>query len=222
MILLLQEATTASAAQGAASTAGLGIGLSELLSGAVGALSIFLLGVVREMWRQRRERIALMTLVHLEVMHNKRILDRIQEGRRDYSKRNAQGKGLRQDAWEQNRARLTQLEGGRIVDYLATYYTVLSTFINLSSLVGNNKELSAETNEALEKLIKTLTPLATYVCARQTGYVRGWSHGMLVVGGKFKKDEYVEKNLRERGPPERERSKSYSDLEPPATPPARN
>ncbi len=81
MILLLQEATTASAAQGAASTAGLGIGLSELLSGAVGALSIFLLGVVREMWRQRRERIALMTLVHLEVMHNKRILDRIQEGR---------------------------------------------------------------------------------------------------------------------------------------------
>lgn len=42
--------------------------------------------------------------------------------------------------------------------------------------------------------------MARYVCARQTGYVRGWSHSMLVVGGKFKKDKVVEKTLRERGP----------------------
>jgi hypothetical protein len=42
--------------------------------------------------------------------------------------------------------------------------------------------------------------MARYVCARQTGYVRVWSHSMLVVGGKFKKDKVVEKTLRERGP----------------------
>jgi hypothetical protein len=197
--VLLQEATTtAAAAQGANTTAGFGIGLSELLSGAVGALSIFLLGVLREMWRQRRERIALMTLVYLEVVHNERILDRIQRGQ-NYTKKAAQAQGLRQDTWEQNRSRLTQLEDGRIVDYLATYYTVLSTFVNLAPLVGGSPSLTAEADEALEKLIKTLTPLATYVCARQTGYLRGWSHGMLVVGGKFQKDKEVEKGLRERG-----------------------
>jgi hypothetical protein len=200
--MLLLEATTAAAAQGAATTSGIDIGLSELLSGAVGALSIFLLGVIRDMWRQRRERIALMTLVHLEIVHNERILNRIhvQEGQRAYDKRAALVKGLRQDAWEQNRTRLTQLEDGRIVDYLATYYTVLSTFVSLSSLVAPNQQLSAEAHEALERLSKTVTPVATYMCARQTGYERGWSHGMLVVGGKFRKDAEVEKNLRRRGP----------------------
>src|SRR5215211_4027599 len=106
VLALLLQATTTAAAQGAATTSG-GIGLSELLSGAAGALSIFLLGLVLELWRQRRERIALMTLVHLEVMHNKRILDRIQEVQEDVIHRAAQAKGLRQDAWEQNRARLT-------------------------------------------------------------------------------------------------------------------
>jgi hypothetical protein len=200
--MLLLEATTAAAAQGAATTSGIDIGLSELLSGAVGALSIFLLGVIRDMWRQRRERIALMTLVHLEIVHNERILNRIhvQEGQRAYDKRAALVKGLRQDAWEQNRTRLTQLEDGRIVDYLATYYTVLSTFVSLSSLVAPNQQLSAEAHEALERLSKTVTPVATYMCARQTGYERGWSHGMLVVGGKFQKDAEVEKNLHRRGP----------------------
>jgi hypothetical protein len=200
--MLLLEATTAAAAQGAATTSGIDIGLSELLSGAVGALSIFLLGVIRDMWRQRRERIALMTLVHLEIVHNERILNRIhvQEEQRAYDKRAALVKGLRQDAWEQNRTRLTQLEDGRIVDYLATYYTVLSTFVSLSSLVAPNQQLSAEAHEALERLSKTVTPVATYMCARQTGYERGWSHGMLVVGGKFRKDAEVEKNLRRRGP----------------------
>jgi hypothetical protein len=200
--MLLLEATTAAAAQGAATTSGIDIGLSELLSGAVGALSIFLLGVIRDMWRQRRERIALMTLVHLEIVHNERILNRIhvQEEQRAYDKRAALVKGLRQDAWEQNRTRLTQLEDGRIVDYLATYYTVLSTFVSLSSLVAPNQQLSAEAHEALERLSKTVTPVATYMCARQTGYERGWSHGMLVVGGKFQKDADVEKNLRQRGP----------------------
>jgi hypothetical protein len=200
--MLLLEATTAAAAQGAATTSGIDIGLSELLSGAVGALSIFLLGVIRDMWRQRRERIALMTLVHLEIVHNERILNRIhvQEEQRAYDKRAALVKGLRQDAWEQNRTRLTQLEDGRIVDYLATYYTVLSTFVSLSSLVAPNQQLSAEAHEALERLSKTVTPVATYMCARQTGYERGWSHGMLVVGGKFRKDAEVEKNLHRRGP----------------------
>jgi hypothetical protein len=200
--MLLLEATTAAAAQGAATTSGIDIGLSELLSGAVGALSIFLLGVIRDMWRQRRERIALMTLVHLEIVHNERILNRIhvQEEQRAYDKRAALVKGLRQDAWEQNRTRLTQLEDGRIVDYLATYYTVLSTFVSLSSLVAPNQQLSAEAHEALERLSKTVTPVATYMCARQTGYERGWSHGMLVVGGKFQKDAEVEKNLHRRGP----------------------
>jgi hypothetical protein len=200
--MLLLEATTAAAAQGPPTTSGIDIGLSELLSGAVGALSIFLLGVIRDMWRQRRERIALMTLVHLEIVHNERILNRIhvQEEQRAYDKRAALVKGLRQDAWEQNRTRLTQLEDGRIVDYLATYYTVLSTFVSLSSLVAPNQQLSAEAHEALERLSKTVTPVATYMCARQTGYERGWSHGMLVVGGKFRKDAEVEKNLRRRGP----------------------
>jgi hypothetical protein len=202
VLVLLLEATTAAAAQGAPTTSGIDIGLSELLSGAVGALSIFLLGIIRDMWRQRRERIALMTLVHLEIVHNERILNRIhsQEEQRAYDKRAALVKGLRQDAWEQNRARLTQLEDGRIVDYLATYYTALSTYVNLASVAATNDDASTEAHEALETVTKTLSPVATYMCARQTGYERGWSHGMLVVGGKFQKDADVEKNLRRRGP----------------------
>jgi hypothetical protein len=183
-----------------------GLGASDLLSGAAGALIVFVLGVgwqaIRDWLRRRRERIALMTLVHLEVVHNERILKRLKDKRLSRRDRAVQVKALRQDTWEQNRARLTQLEKGRIVDFLATYYTVLSTFVDLASLVstGTSEAAPGETAEAFEKLNEVLTPLATYVCARQTGYVRGWSHGMLVVGGKFKKDKVVEKTLRERGP----------------------
>jgi hypothetical protein len=198
MLALLLEAASTAAAQGATTAPGFGIWPSVLLSGTLGALAVFLLGLVREWVSQRRERIALMTLVHLEVLQNERVLDRIKRGR-DYAKRAPHVKCLRQDTWEQNRARLTQLEDGLIVDDLATYYTVLSTFVNLAPLVGNNESLMTEADEALGKLIETLTPLATYACARQTGYVRGWSHGMLVVGGKFQKDKEVEKTRRERG-----------------------
>ncbi len=68
MIYWLQEATEAGA-QGAGSSPSV---LQSLLSGAFGALFVFVLGAVRESWRRDRESVGLARLLLGEIAHNRR------------------------------------------------------------------------------------------------------------------------------------------------------
>lgn len=211
LMLWLQETTAVVAPESASSST---IGTSELLSGALGALFVYLLGAFRRWLQRRRERIALMTLVHLEIMHNEQTMDELAKA--TGSIRVDDGGLLRQDAWIETRARLTQLVRGRALDYLGTYYTVLATLLDAARLETEaDKGLSStDVEETFRHLHKTWGPLARYVCERYTGYTRVWNKGLLVVGGRWERNEAVERDWYRRTPPRQSAESSVSDNEP--------
>lgn len=203
VIFWVQE-TTASGVRGAVeSSAGRdGVGLAELLSGAAGAFLVFVLGVVwqgvRDVRRRKRERVALMTLMHHEIMHNERILERV--GASEYPSGADELAVLHDDAWRENRARIAQLEDERAVEYLGMYYTSIGNLISAERLSRetNDNAPVVEIKEMFTATLNNLGPLARYVCERQTGAKRVWSNGMLVVSGKHKPVQEVEDNWRRR------------------------
>lgn len=174
----------------------------ELLSGAVGALLVFVLGVVwqgaRDVRRRRRERVALMTLVHHEIMHNEQIMERV--GASEYPSGVSELAALHDDAWRENRARIAQLEDERAVEYLGAYYTSIGNLISaerLSQEPGGDSPIN-ESEALFRATLNNLGPLARYVCERQTRVKRVWSRGMLVVAGKYEPVKGVEDEWRRR------------------------
>ena len=181
-----------------------GFGSSELLSGFLGALFVFILGIVRSALRRRRERIALMTLVHHEIMQNQRLIE--EDIREPYPLTRELVGSLHDDVWKENRARIAQLEDERAVEYLGMYYTSIGTLTSVERRVwdqGDHSHLEdAKFMEIFDATRKNLGPLARYVCERQTRVVRAWSNGMLVVVGEWQPEKTVEDNWyrRDRGP----------------------
>lgn len=98
-----------------------------LSSGFVGALGVFLLGAIGSGLRRRRERIALMKLVHMEIMHNELVIGRLSEAENPFDTGHIAS--LKDEAWRENRAQLTQLEAERAVEYLGMYYTSVGTVL---------------------------------------------------------------------------------------------
>ena len=54
--------------------------LEVLLAGSFGALGVFLLGIVREWWREEREREGFLHLLLAEIEHNAEVMSIIGEG----------------------------------------------------------------------------------------------------------------------------------------------
>ncbi len=218
MIALLQGETTVVVQEAASG----GIGLSELLSGFIGALIVFGLQFILGQWRRRRERIALMTVMHLEIMHNERTIDELHENMTSQGISDPLATGeivlLRDDAWKENRARITQLEARRALEYLGMYYTSVETLLAAGRLMreadGDLPDVDVE--EMFVALRNNLGPRARYACERQTRVVRGWSYGMLVVAPKgFQPSKSVEANWYQRVPRGRSEGESSEDEQPP-------
>jgi hypothetical protein len=105
--------------------------LSVLFGGAVGALSVFFLGLLKEWWQRDREQKGLLRLVDAEIGHNDSGLTELSVLEdRDYDNE-PPGRPLRLDAWEQNRAKLAQLLPHEKLTDLSTYYRNTQTLNNL-------------------------------------------------------------------------------------------
>lgn len=206
MLLLaysLQETTVGIAQQ---NLSGDGVGLNALftlLSGFVGALLVFVLGAVRDLFARRRERIALMTLIHYEVMQNEKAIQSVETERPDDLSNPSITDfmaGLHDDAWKENRDRITQLEDNRAVELLGSYYASIATLIRAAYLVRdtNSRHNMDDFQEILSATIDNLGPVARYVCERQTDDIKVWSKGMLLSVGKWQKVEEIEEDWKSR------------------------
>jgi hypothetical protein len=133
-----------------------------------------------------------MSLVHMGIMHNELIIERL----RDTQEPLATGEIalLHDDAWRENRTRITQLEHERAIEYLGMYYTSIGTLLIENRLYQELDDYSSDTDaeEIFEALGTNLGPIAQYTCERQTGVVRVWNLGMLIVAGVWQPEPGVE------------------------------
>lgn len=114
-----------------------GLGMWVLLSGLVGALLVFLLGVAREWWRNEQERRGLLLLLKSEIAHNAELVGLIRESGAGFAKQ-PDIVALKTETWRETRARAAQLLPAEIVEALDAYYSQLETLLSLRhlSLVG--------------------------------------------------------------------------------------
>lgn len=162
-----------------------------LTAGIVSVLTTQVATSLRGALARRRERIALMALVHLEVMNNERIVERLRNEADPFE--TGEISSLHDDTWRENRARIAQPEAERAVEYLGMYYTRLASIISANDLgkEDTSDSYDEELAETFEALHKNLGPLARYVCERQTRTVRVWSNGMSVAAGRWKRVKEV-------------------------------
>lgn len=103
----------------------------SLLSGVIGALLVFCLGFVRELWRDERERRGILRLLLAEMEHNVEVVRTIQNSRgalvgsRDLPL-------MRVDTWRDTRVRAAQLLHSRLLsDVVGGYYSALEALLTL-------------------------------------------------------------------------------------------
>lgn len=91
---------------------------------------------------RRRERIALMKVVHMEITHNELAVQRLSEEKNPFETGYVETgyvetgyvSSLHNEAWTENRARLARLEDERAVEYLGMYYTSVGTVLTTDRL----------------------------------------------------------------------------------------
>lgn len=106
-----------------------------LLSGLVGALLVFCLGLVRESWRNGRERQGLLRLVLAEMRHNQLVLYRTYGDISAVSESAAHEamtltKLFQVAAWEDTRVRLAQLLPSEAFTHLSSHYGNLQHIVD--------------------------------------------------------------------------------------------
>jgi len=122
-----------------------------LLSGFLGALLVFLLGWVREIWRNSRERRGIFRLLLSELEHNAEMLQISEETGQGL----AFGEPLLNTAtWHKNRARAAQLLGPDLLADLGHYYGALEMMQTLFRYPGRDQErLERMTRKMLGELL---------------------------------------------------------------------
>jgi hypothetical protein len=112
-----------------------GVSLEVLLSGLIGALLVFLLGVLREWWRDERERRGLMRLLLAEVRQNTETTELTVASIRDEHPATVRDfPAINMEVWSDVRARATQLFPADLFEVLDRYYTPLQTLMTLPRL----------------------------------------------------------------------------------------
>jgi hypothetical protein len=168
MIALLQETTTAT--QEAASS---GIPLSELLSGLIGALGVFLLGIIREMRRKRRVLRGLARLVHTELTRNNLTLKLLYgQPTRALTDLTA---GLNMDTWESARVQMAEVMPADDLGSIAYYYLYLQELKQIQATQSDLNNPSGQAANALEVLAEQeRDALAVLVAYANLGGLLGW------------------------------------------------
>ncbi len=82
--------------------------LLVLLSGSIGAISEFILGFLRELWRNERERRGLLRLLQAEIEHNIEVVRTVRESRPGLLG-SPDLRFMKIETWRATRTRATQL-----------------------------------------------------------------------------------------------------------------
>jgi hypothetical protein len=102
----------------------------SLLSGVIGALLVFCLGFVRELWRDERERRGILRLLLAEIEHNIEVVRTVRESRPALLG-SPDLPSLRTDTWRDTRARAAQLLPENLLSGVEGYYSLLETLLTL-------------------------------------------------------------------------------------------
>jgi hypothetical protein len=136
-----------------------------LLAGSVGALTVFCLGIGKELWLHHRERIGLLRLIYMEVRRNRPILYRLSQLTPTDFKQHIEVRLPEVDTWKDARTKLSQLLRQKLFEELARYYYEVEKLRDLfdentSSIERQNKapkivqRLRTERGPAVVKLVE--------------------------------------------------------------------
>jgi hypothetical protein len=131
-----------------------------LLAGSVGALAVFVLGIVREWWRNERERRGLLILLLAELEHNTEVTHTVSE--RVGTDRpiedvigNTNFATLKMRTWSAVQGRAAALLPGDLMAALDEYYSPLETLL---SLVGFANMVSDSFDRTLRAEFQEMKP----------------------------------------------------------------
>jgi hypothetical protein len=131
-----------------------------LLAGSVGALAVFVLGIVREWWRIERERRGLLVLLLAEMEHNTEVIQTVSErvgpdrpiedltGNTNFAT-------LKVRTWSKVQGRAAALLSGDLMAALDEYYSPLETLL---SLVGFANMVSDSFDRTLRGEFQEMKP----------------------------------------------------------------
>ena len=102
-----------------------------LVSGLVGAVLVFLLGIIREAWRNRREKLGVLWLLLAEIRHNAEVVRSIEERGQDLIASADFPFSMRTDTWRDLRKTAARLLPDNLRQALNDYYSPLQTLLTL-------------------------------------------------------------------------------------------
>jgi hypothetical protein len=126
-----------------------------LVSGLVGALLVFILGVIREVWRNNREKLGLLRLLLAEVEHNVEVSRTIEERQRDVLDSPDFPHSIHTETWRNVRTTAAGLLPKVLWDVLNEYYSPLQTLLTLLQF---DKSVSDRADRVLRKGAAELRP----------------------------------------------------------------
>ena len=142
--------------------------IDVLLAGALGALIVFVLGVLLEWWRRERERRGLLRLFLAEINHNEIVIKAIDESGTSLPESPHLDK-LKTETWEENQQAASGLPDELLVD-LVSYYQPLEIFRTIQSLPPadpnrppRDRPPQGWLEDWFESLAKTFEPLTDTV-----------------------------------------------------------
>jgi hypothetical protein len=136
-----------------------------LLSGAVGALIVFLLGAFREWWREEREREGLLRLLLAESDHNAEVIRTIGEGTDDLLGSEDFTK-VSTDTWRDVQGRAAALLPDDLFATLNVYYSPLQTLLTLRAFENSvsEREVRAGGTDRRRRAEATLVAIGSDLC----------------------------------------------------------
>jgi hypothetical protein len=140
------------------------LSLDVLLGGALGALIVFVLGVLLEWSRRERERRGLLRLLLAEINHNEIVIKAIDESGTSLPESPHLDK-LKTETWEENQQKALGLPD-ELLEALVSYYQPLEIFRTIQSLPPEDPNRPPRDRpphswleEWVESLAKTFEPL---------------------------------------------------------------
>lgn len=114
--------------------------MEVLLSGFLGALLVFLLGALREWWRNERERRGLLRLLLAEIEHNGEVVRTVWESGKPSLVGSPNIRLMTARTWRETQARGAQLLPNELFGELDVYYSLLERLLTLLNFRDMGRE----------------------------------------------------------------------------------